>query len=1140
MSEPANPNDAPIDSALAALEPGFLVGNGRFTLVRLIGRGGMGVVWLARDESLREEVALKFLPPEIRFDAVALDDLRRETARSRKLTHPNIIRIHDIFKDEREAFISMEFVDGPNLSDLRLAQPERVFTWSYLEPLVKQLCEALDYAHNEKVIHRDLKPANMMLDSRGRLKLSDFGIAAQISDSATRVSVIRHGQSGTVTYMSPQQMDGKLPQVSDDIYAFGATLYELLTSKPPFFTGDIAHQVRNFIPQPIDERLAELGIENDVPPAVAALVMACLGKSPDQRPPSARAMAEWIGFQPVTQTTAPSAIVPSTAVESEEPPRIESKPSPATTRASAPRQKTDAPTPPPVVHAVETEEEHTDFAEAVPHEAPRREWNWPLLAGALTAVVLAGVGVGVLVWWTFMHAGSGKNSSPNPAQLSASEFLKTEHVITGHHGGVSSVTFSPDQHFLISGSADGTVRVYETTRGELQWSANADVGAVNSVSVSRDSKFLATAGANGLIRVFTLSSGAVFQTLRLHTTPVSSVVFSPTAALLASADESGNIALWNYETGGVAKQWNGHNAAIFSLAFSHGGVWLASGSQDLSVRVWNVSDGALIKSLPGHRGLVWALAFSPDGSMMLSGSRDRSARIWSTKSFGMMKNVNFRSDANLMRGLAFSPDSKFFAGGAPRTVKVFNIETAARGKERVIKATGIVRAVTFSPDGRALVAGSEDGLVHIWPFNGEALFGLPAPALIDEEASDSTNEVRPMASASLENTWMTLFNGTDLSGWSGDSAVWSVRNGVIHGYFAKKNSTEPSGLFWRGGTVEDFELQFSFRLINGNAGVYYRAVELPNFSIGGYQYDILPRPGNLLDTGSDRVRRVLFRSPGSMTPVTAGEWHTGAINARGGRIQHSFDGRVLTDVIDSYAKRPQSGLLVLEATGGPTEVEFKDIRLKRTSGVAAAANPAPASNAWIPLFAPGEGLTAWTAAPGEFTSVWKANADGSVTGAGGKSHLFTKASFTNLEFKAEVKLSPGANSGMYFHARPALPYPEGYEAQLYNGGGKEDRKTGSLYGIQDTKERWVSDNTWFTQQVVVVGKRIIIQVNGRVTADYEAFETPYPSGQLALQQLTPAAAIHFRNVMVKALPDDRSLAWDEVVRDNSDLAVRRR
>src|SRR5438045_703703 len=106
-------------------------------------------------------------------------------------------------------------------------------------------------------------------------------------------------------------MDGKLPQVSDDIYALGATLYELLTSRPPFFTGDISHQVRNLLPQPIDERLAELEIQNEVPPAVAALIMACLGKSPEQRPAGARAVSEWIGFQPVAAAPEPRATLPA-------------------------------------------------------------------------------------------------------------------------------------------------------------------------------------------------------------------------------------------------------------------------------------------------------------------------------------------------------------------------------------------------------------------------------------------------------------------------------------------------------------------------------------------------------------------------------------------------------------------------------------------------------------------------------------------------------------------------------------------------------------------------------------------------------------------------------------------------------------
>ena len=261
----------------------------------------MGVVWLAQDERLNESVALKFLPSEIRGDAAALDDLRRETARSHKLSHPNIVRIHDLHEDaDGTAFIVMEYIDGQTLAALRLEQPARVLAWDYLRPLVAQLCAALEYAHGEKVIHRDLKPANIMVDSRGRLKLADFGIAAVASDSMSRVSV-KHSTSGTLPYMSPQQVTGKRPQATDDLYALGATLYELLTGKPPFHSGDITHQVLHEPPEPMDERLAAAGMQNDVPPDAASLIMACLAKEPGQRPQSARLVAEWIGVEMVAK-----------------------------------------------------------------------------------------------------------------------------------------------------------------------------------------------------------------------------------------------------------------------------------------------------------------------------------------------------------------------------------------------------------------------------------------------------------------------------------------------------------------------------------------------------------------------------------------------------------------------------------------------------------------------------------------------------------------------------------------------------------------------------------------------------------------------------------------------------------------------
>ncbi len=288
------------------MKPGTVLGSDRFLLIEPLGQGGMGVVWLAHDQRLDEDVALKLVPPEIRTDAGALEDLRRETLRSRKLSHPNIIRLHDLNEFSGEPpFISMEFVDGQTVAAWKAQQPQRLLPWEQIRTLTRQLCDALEYAHGEKVVHRDLKPANMMLDRRGRLKLADFGLAAVVSELTSRVS-IKANTSGTPAYMSPQQMDGRTPRVTDDIYALGATLYELLTSKPPFYHGDIPHQVRNLPPDPVEQRLSELELTNAVPPYVSALIMACLAKDPAQRPQSAAAVAEWLqlGGQSVTSALA--------------------------------------------------------------------------------------------------------------------------------------------------------------------------------------------------------------------------------------------------------------------------------------------------------------------------------------------------------------------------------------------------------------------------------------------------------------------------------------------------------------------------------------------------------------------------------------------------------------------------------------------------------------------------------------------------------------------------------------------------------------------------------------------------------------------------------------------------------------------
>ncbi|MGZ4964868.1 MAG: serine/threonine-protein kinase, partial [Limisphaerales bacterium] len=317
------------DHAASQLVPGFLVGGGRFALVQQIGAGGMGTIWLAQDERLNERVALKFLSAAFRDDALA--NLRKETQKSRKLTHPNIIRIHDLYEAPDElAFISMEFVDGIDLAQLKAKQPHCIFTWEFLQPIVKQLCKALEYAHAEGVVHRDLKPSNMILDAKGRLKLADFGLAALMHEPYSSAQPKGSWAGGTINYMSPQQLYGFPAGVSDDIYALGATLYELLTSRTPFYVGDIAEQTRTVAAIPITDRLEEFELKNEIPRDVRAMIMACLSKDPDTRPQSARAVAEWMGLTAISAPQKPTPPEPTPA-----PPVIEE---PAEVVEAAPRR----------------------------------------------------------------------------------------------------------------------------------------------------------------------------------------------------------------------------------------------------------------------------------------------------------------------------------------------------------------------------------------------------------------------------------------------------------------------------------------------------------------------------------------------------------------------------------------------------------------------------------------------------------------------------------------------------------------------------------------------------------------------------------------------------------------------------------
>jgi serine/threonine-protein kinase len=260
--------------------PGSIIAE-RYRVSGLLGRGGMGEVYRADDLKLGQPVALKFLPAELVEDPELLSLLLDEVRNARRVAHPNVCRVYDIGEAKGQHFITMEHVDGEDLATLLLRIGR--LPGEKATQLARQICAGLAAAHEEGIVHRDLKPANVMVDGRGRARITDFGLARR----ATAVEGAAARQ-GTPAYMAPEQLAGREATVRSDVYALGLVLYELFTGRRPF----AAHTVA----QALDERSSGLPSRpsshvDDLDPAAERAILSCLDPDPEQRPGSALAVA---------------------------------------------------------------------------------------------------------------------------------------------------------------------------------------------------------------------------------------------------------------------------------------------------------------------------------------------------------------------------------------------------------------------------------------------------------------------------------------------------------------------------------------------------------------------------------------------------------------------------------------------------------------------------------------------------------------------------------------------------------------------------------------------------------------------------------------------------------------------------------
>ena len=256
-------------------DEGGVVLAGRYKVVKRLGEGGMGSVWLAEDAKLdNRKVAVKMLPAILAGKKGAYKQVKAEAMVAMKLSHPNIATVRAFEEDEGgNPFLVMDYIEGEGLDDM-LAE-KGALSEEETRRVLGPVAAALDYAHSKGVVHRDVKPGNVMVAKDGTPYVLDFGIAREVQETMTRVT--GKLSSGTLLYMSPEQLRGKGPKASQDVYSFAAMAYECLAGRPPFFRGAIEDQIKNEPPEELPEGVGE---------ALRAGVMAGLAKEAEGRPGS--------------------------------------------------------------------------------------------------------------------------------------------------------------------------------------------------------------------------------------------------------------------------------------------------------------------------------------------------------------------------------------------------------------------------------------------------------------------------------------------------------------------------------------------------------------------------------------------------------------------------------------------------------------------------------------------------------------------------------------------------------------------------------------------------------------------------------------------------------------------------------------
>jgi WD40 repeat protein/tRNA A-37 threonylcarbamoyl transferase component Bud32 len=708
----------------------------RFQVRRFVGEGGFGRVYEAFDPTLKRTVAVKVARSDLTHSAERVERFRREAQAAARLAHPNIVSVFDSGQDGSLLYIASAFVTGQSLDVVLEELPEgRRLPVERAVQIVRRLAEALAYAHGQGVIHRDVKPANVMLrEEDDEPLLMDFGLARR-SDEVENLTV--EGRVlGTVQYMAPEQAEGKAEAASDQ-YSLGCLLFQLLTGQLPFSGATAAHFVmlhRSQAPPALRSSRPRL------PQDVETICLKCLEKEPAKRYTDCQELADdlrrWLEDEPIKARR--MGLVERGRRWARREPRLVASIGVAVTAlvgvavvlgVSEVRQREtnhqlrtaigDRDTAAFRLAATvqELKEEKTKLkqeTEAKEKANAERIRQYRMAAyvkeytQALRALERMDIPEGQRILdrlpedlrsWEWYHA--------------VAQCERIARTFVGHSESVSSVAISPDGKWIVSGSRDSTVKVWDSSTGQELLTLRGHTGPVNGVAINPDGQRIVSGSADRTVKVWDAASGKELLTLKGITHWVNCVAISPDGKRIVAGDDGDRtVKVWDSSTGQLLLTLKGHSGSV-SMAISPDGKRIVSGSDDNTVKVWDAGTGQELLTLKGHTGPVTSVSCSPDGKQIASGSRwDRTVKVWDSSTGQNL--FTFNGHLFGINSVAISPDGKrIVSGSADRTVKVWD---ADKGVEIfTLKGhTSPVLSVAFSADGNRIVSGSQDRTVKVW------------------------------------------------------------------------------------------------------------------------------------------------------------------------------------------------------------------------------------------------------------------------------------------------------------------------------------------------------------------------------------------------------------------------------------------